>query len=713
MRKDAALVSTATVTTVVPLPVPEARSASATARVAPWLVALRLAALALFYALLAVLFTWPLAAHLGTAIVSPLDPLDSVWRVAQGQRQLLHHPLALLDANIFYPYRHSYLFDELLLGAALLTLPLHLLTANPILIYNLAILSTFVLSGLGVHALARHLGCGTVGALAAGISYAFAPFHLDHLPHLGLLSGQYFPLIILLLDRLFAAPRWREAVALALLLALQALSAQYYALYLVLVVGGFVAVRLVQLAVRRRFPARGVWLRLFGAGFVAVMLVLPVAVAYRSVQGEFSFDRSLDENVLYSANLASFVTVDERNRLWGQATAPLREQGRYTPERNAFPGTIILVLAVLGLLSAWRRPTVHYLALLGFAAALLMLGPVLQLTGDPATRIWTRMPYGFLYFHLPGFDSMRVPARFNILYGLVVAALAGLGLTWLLGRVASWRARRMPGRAVAGVARAVPLGLAALLISGIVGESLTLPYTLTPLPSAATMPPAYRWLAAQPNAVLAELPLLISRERGAELLNNRYQYFAFYHQVPVVNGSGNVTPKGYQALYYELRDGPTPRALAILQGLGVTHLIVHYDQLSPALVTKTRTALAAASGQVREVATFDQDVVYALAATDRFAQLRATIPTGATIYLSREDPTGAYGGMLGYILRTNPIYTRVRVDYGQEYAGPPAPDARYDYAILYRQEDPARVGFAAGSIVWQDDVVRVYSRAGR
>jgi hypothetical protein len=675
---------------------------------APWSMALHLAGLALCYTALAILFTWPLATKLGTAIVSPLDPLDSVWRVAEGQYRLLHHLGTVLDANIFYPYRHSYLFDELLLGAALLTLPLHLFTANPILIYNVAVLGTFILSGLGMHALARHLGCGTPGALAAGAAYAFAPFHLDHLPHLGLLSGQYFPLIILLLDRLFAAPRWREALALATLLALQALSAQYYALYLIPVVGGFIALRLVQLAPRRQFSGRGVWSRLLVAGALAGILVLPVAVAYRAVQGEFSFERSLDENVLYSSNLASFFTVDERNRLWGGATAPLREQGRYTPERNAFPGAIVLVLAAVGLLGAWRQRLVQYLALLGLAAAILMLGPVLQLTGDPATRIWTRMPYGFLYFHLPGFDSMRVPARFNILYGLALAALAGVGLTWLLGRVGVWRTRL---NGLAG--RALPLGLAAILIGGIVAESLTLPYSLTSLPDAATMPPAYRWLAAQPDAILAEVPLLISKERGAELLNNQYQYYAFYHQRPTVNGSGNVAPKGYQALYYELRDGTTPRALSILQGLGVTHLIVHYDRLTPASAAQTRATIGAATAQVREAATFDQDVVYALVPTDRFARLRARIPARATIYLSREDPTGAYGGMLGYILRENPIYTRVRVDFGQEYAGSPAPNARYDYAILYPQEDPASVGFADGVVVWQDEVVRIYGRPGR
>ena len=709
MKSNAPPVSTATAPFAPTAVSPAARWRAVARR---WPVALHIVVLTLCYAALAVMLTWPLAAHLGTGIVSPLDPLDSVWRVAQGQRQLLQHPTQLLDANIFYPYARSYLFDELLLGAALLTLPLHLFTSNPILIYNLAILSTFVLSALAMHALARHLGAGTAGALLAGVAYAFAPFHLDHLPHLGLLSGQYFPLIILLLDRIFTAPRWREAVALGLLLALQALSAQYYALYLIFVVGGFVALRLLQGALRRKFPAWAVWTRLVAAGVLAAVLVLPVAVAYRSVQGEFSFERSLDENVLYSSNVASFVTTDERNRLWGEATAPLREAGRYSPERNAFPGAIVLVLAVVGALATWRRWATQYLILLGLAAALLALGPVLQLTGDPASRIWTRMPYGFLYFNLPGFDSMRVPARFNILYGLALAALAGLGLHGLLNTARGWRVAAAEARPT-WTRRIVPVVLAAVLIGGVVGESLNRPYPITAVPTGAAIPGVYRWLAGQQGAIVAELPLLLSNQRGAELLNNRYQYYAFYHGRPVVNGAGNVAPKGYQALYYEFREGPTARALSVLQGLGVTHLVVHYDQLDTAQAATVRKLLGGASGQVAEVAAFGDDVAYRLTPTDRFGQLRALIPPAATIYLSREDPTGAYGGMLGRVLRANPIYTRVRVDYGQEYAGLPDPAARYDYAILYRQEDPAAVGFAGASVVWEDTVVRVYGRAGR
>jgi hypothetical protein len=680
---------------------PQATNDAPALPVAAWQTALRLAALTVAYAVLAIVITWPLATHLGSGLISSLDPLDSAWRLAQGQRQLLSRPTELLDANIFYPYTRTYLFDELLLGAALLTLPLRLFTDNPLLIYNVAVLSTFVLSALGMHALARHLGCGTVGAFAAGTSYAFAPFHLDHLPHLGLLSGQYFPLIILFLDRLFARPRWRDAGLLALLLALQALSAQYYALYLVFVVGGFVALRLCQEGLRKRFPSRGVWLRLAVAGLVAAALVLPVAVAYRSVQSRFSFERSLDENVLYSSNLASFVTADARNRVWGEATSWFREQGRYSPERNAFPGLVALGLAILGAAVARRRWLVQYLLLLGLGAAVLALGPVLQVTGDPASRLVSRMPYGFLYTHLPGFDSMRVPARFNILYGLAVAALAGLGLHALLARLGTH-----PGR----TARLLSLGLSVALVGGIAVESLNRPYPIAPIPTGAAIPPVYRWLSGQDGAVVVELPLLLSKERGAELVNNRYQYYAFYHGQSLVNGAGNVAPKGYQALVLELRDGPTPRALAILQGLGVTHIVVHDDQLTPATAQRTRAILSAANGPATVAAQFGDTTAYRLAPTDRFAQLRALIPPDASIYLSREDPTGAYGAMLGRVLQANPFYTRVRVEFGRDYQGSPDPAMRYDYAILYHGEDPAAVGFAGAPVVWEDAAVRVYRR---
>ncbi len=670
-------------------------------------------ALVLAYTLLTVLFTWPLATRLTDHIPDFGDPVDSAWRLGWGQYQLLHDPSRLFDANVFYPYARTYLFDELLIGIALITLPLRLFTDNPIVIYNLAMLSSFVLSALAMYALARRLRCTPLAAVAAGTIYAFAPLHMAHLTHLGLLSGQYFPLAILLLDRLFdrdpaitARAHWRDTFLLALILALQGLSAQYYAFYLLFVVGGFVGLRVVQEAARRRFPAPIVWARLFVAGGLAGLAILPFFLGYRTVQGDYTVERSIAQNAFYSANLASFFTADGQNLLWGTLSAPLREFGRYTFERNMFPGAIALLLATLGAFVGRRNPLAQYLVLLGLGAAILALGPNLYLTADNKSILFTRMPYGFLYFHLPGFDSMRVPARFGILYGVSVAGLAGLGLTWLMGKVAAWRPARQRL-----APRTLATGLALLLLVGIGAESLNRPYAPVPLATREAAPPVYGWLAAQPEVVAIELPFVIpDHPDRLGMLGDLYQYYSLYHGHPVVNGSANVLPKGYKALWYELRDGPTPRALSILQGLGVTHMVVHYDELGGEVADRTRALLDGGTAQASAAASFDGVVVYRLAPTDRFARLRAAIPPDASVYLSREDPTGAYGGMLGRVLGSNPFYTRVRVEFGRAYTGPPLPDVRYDYAILYQQENPATVGFGGATVIWEDEVVRVYRR---
>ncbi len=709
----------------IPAALPAATVGSLTAT---WRTAFQIVTVTVAYALLAVAVTWPLAAHLGDGVFSSIDPVDSIWRVGWGQERLLHAPQALFDGNTFYPYARSYLFDELLLGEAILTLPLRLITANPVAIYNLAILLTLVLSGLAAYALARHLGCGMPGAFLAGAIYGFAALHLAHLGHLGVLSGQYFPLVILLLDRLFAAPRPRDTLFLAAALVLQALSSQYYAFYLIFVIGGFVGLRLVQLGVKRRFPPLATWLALFAAGGLALAAVAPFFLGYRLVQGDYTVERTIAQNAYYSANVASFFTVDWRNWLWGDATAPLRAYGTYTFERNMFPGAVALGLAMIGALTSWRRWLGQYLILLALGSALLALGPHLYLTADPKSILFAYLPYRWMYYHVPGFDSMRVPARIGILYLLSVSALAGLGLTWLLGQIglkyevrsakyeqgrglaASYFALRTRLRLPSLYRRWVGAAVAVLLILLSAGEALNRPYTPARIESGAAVPPVYRWLAEQPAAVIAHLPLLIPDHDRELQLNNRFQYFSLYHGHPIVNGSANVVPKGYKALFYEFRAGPTPRALAILQGLGVTHLVVSYDELAPATVAQTRSVLGASGGPTTVAATFGDDVVYRLAPTDRFGQLRRLIPPSASIYLSREDPTGAYGGMLGRILQSNPFYTRVRVEFGRDYQGAPDPAASYDYAILYRQEDPASVGFAGAAVVWEDDVVRVYRR---
>ena len=654
-------------------------------------------ALTLVYTALAALFTWPLTARGGSAVVSPIDSVDSVWRIGQGQERLLSAPWRLFDADVLYPYPRSYLFDELILGAAIVTLPLRLVTANPVAIYNAGLLLTFVLSALAMWALARHLGCGRAAAFAAGLVYAFAPLRFGQLDHIGLLSAQYFPLIILLLDRLFTVPRWRDALCLALLLALQALSSQYYAFFLVFVAGGFIGLRLIQRGARR-FPRRGLWVRLGVAGGLAACAVLPFALGYLAVQREHHFARPLAENARYAATVADFFTAGAQNRLWGGATAPLRGLGAPSPERALLVGFVAPALALVGALVAWRRPLIQYLILLGAGGVALALGPALHLTGDSGSFLLGPLPYHFLHRYVPGFDSMRVPARFGILYALSVAALAGVGLTWLTGRAAAWGAAR-PRRPAGAL-------VVALAIGGIGLESANRPFALSPLETGGAVPPVYRWLAAQPPTVIVELPFHAKRDRN----NNRVQYFALAHGHTLLNGSSDVVPSGYQALAEELHRGPTPRALAILRGLGVTHIVVHDDQTLARVAERTRYVLDNDPGLTPKVADFGNDAVYRLAPTGHYARLRAAVPRGARVYLAQDAAQETYIGLLGWVLRDNPLYARVPTSFGQRIVGPPQPGARYDYAVLHRRTDPAGVGFAGAEVVWEDEIARVYRR---
>lgn len=673
---------------------------------APWTL------LALVYSALAALFTWPLAARLGDAVVSPIDSVDSTWRLGRAQERLLHAPWRLFDADVFHPYPRSYLFDELIVGAAIVTLPLRLITANPVAIYNLAILLTFVLSALAMYALARHFRCSPIAAFAAGLIYAFAPLRFGQLDHVGLLSAQYFPLIILLLDRLFTAPRRRDAALLALSLTLQALSSQYYALYLPFVVGGFVALRLVQDGARRRLPGRATWAGLLAAGGMAGCAILPFFLSYLAVRRDYDFARSIESNLRYSASIASFFTASEWNLVWGPLTAPLRDLGPYSPERDLLVGATALLLALSGAATAWRHPLAQYLLMLGGGGALLAFGPVLYRTSDPTSGVFGPLPYHYLYYHLPLFDAMRVPARLGILYALSVAGLAGFGLHWLLGRMAAANSSRAPGSmALPSGLRArgaLRWGVVAVVIGGIVLESTNRPRPLTTLESGPTLPPVYRWLAAQPATVVVELPFHAKRDRH----NNRVQYFSLFHNHALLNGSADIVPPGYWSLAEELHRGPTPRSLAILQGLGVTHIVVHDDQTLPRVAERTRYVLDNHPDLTPKVADFGVDAVYRLATNDHYARLRAAIPREATVYLAQDVAQETYIGMLGWTLRENPLYARVPTGFGQRIIGPPQPGARYDYAVLHLRDDPAAVGFAGTTLIWEDEVARVYQNIG-
>jgi hypothetical protein len=197
-----------------------------------------------------------------------------------------------------------------------------------------------------------------------------------------------------------------------------------------------------------------------------------------------------------------------------------------------------------------------YLLVLSF---LLTLGPVIHFNGRPIAY----GPYLLLYEWVPGFDGLRVPARFVVMMHLAVSVFAGYGLAWLLNRIRSTWKRSLLGTGFA---------LLALI------EYASFPISMPSVPVGRDFPQVYIWLAQQPgDFAILEMPVPTRPEDVSR--DAPYVYFSAYHWKKLVNGYSGFIPPGYTRLYkQELKGFPsegTLRRLHQLGQLGVRYIIVH------------------------------------------------------------------------------------------------------------------------------------------
>src|SRR5258705_7808838 len=109
--------------------------------------AVALAALA--YTVLTIAYSWPLPLHLMHGVAhDPGDPILNAWILWWTTKAV---PLTAhwWNAPMFYPSLGTFAFSEHLLGLAPITAPIIALTGHPTLAYNVALLASYVLSGLG------------------------------------------------------------------------------------------------------------------------------------------------------------------------------------------------------------------------------------------------------------------------------------------------------------------------------------------------------------------------------------------------------------------------------------------------------------------------------------------------------------------------------------------------------------------------------------
>jgi hypothetical protein len=582
-----------------------------------------------FYVVATVALTWPLVTGLTRHIPGDFgDPLFTSWVIAW---DATHLGRGWWNANIFAPHPLALAYSEHFLPQALQALPIYAATQNPILCYNLLFLSTFLLSAIGMFLFARELTGSDEAAFVSGFAFAFTPYRIASIPHLQVLSAAWMPFVLYGVRRYVATRRVRALAGAATAWILQNLSCGYYLFYFSPIVVAYTAWELVRTGLWRDRRAVGqVLLAGVAVAAVTVPFLLPyvelrrLGFTPRSLEETRRFSADVYAYLTADPNLRWWGPIAQA---WPHAEGllfpgltilalaivgvvrshrPPRAGSEGRRYRNAgtileiawaaiavallfdysirLPGIKITslsrVLVAGGLAAAaalavsrraraaaigWLQTPAAFFTLAAVFAAVMSFGPDVHARGR---AVAVSNLYTLFYDYVPGFDGLRVPARYAMIGTLALAALAALGVT-AIGTRHRRRAAAIAAALIVVEAIAVPIPIDQNSASYSRANLAPLPSTLA---LGADVPAVYGYLAKLPtSATILELPL------GEPAFDIRYMFYSTRHWRRLVNGYSGGAPESYGFLTEALNDALTrpDRAWDALSRSGATHLVVH------------------------------------------------------------------------------------------------------------------------------------------
>ena len=257
------------------------------------------------------------------------------------------------------------------------------------------------------------------------------------------------------------------------------------------------------------------------------------------------------------------------------------------------------------------RSPLAFCAVATVVAMWLSLGP-LPKAGDALVSGFGL--YGVLYEYVPGFNGVRVPARYAMIAGLFLAVMAGYGIALLTSRFSL-----LTSRAATALAAAL-----------IVIEGAAIPMEMNRAwAQNEAMPPAQVFAARAPGhrgvgdgvpavyGAVAALPAgsaITEFPFGDAAWEIRYVYYAAAHWKPITNGYSGNFPPDYSARVARLKNVTVApdAAWQALVGSGSTHAVVHPAAFANPADAAAVQAWLQAHG-ARLVETFaDRDALYAI-----------------------------------------------------------------------------------------------------
>ena len=572
----------------------------------------------LTYLFVTVLLAFPLIRSITTKLPSDRgDPVLNTW-ILWWNTQAVPFTAGWWSSPNFYPMRETLTYSEHLLGLVPIFAPFYWVSGSPVVAYNVTFLLTFPLAGWAMYKLCTELTGRRDAAWLAGLAFAFAPYRMDQLAHIQVLASFWMPLALMALHRYYRDERMRWLILFGVSVLMLGLSNLYFLLFFPVLVVGWVAwfttdsgglrkagavccasavgmLPMLPILLRYRqvheflglerplseierysadvtglFSASSHlvtwgWLDWFtqpeGQLFPGITVVL--VIGWSAWCAHTRFRASEFNNVRVFRVAATVVAVgvlvgftwwlfvDAWNLEWRGSQFWVSE-----PEK-------VLGLTVLACIVAFgfhpmpvtlfrRRSVFAFYLCAGLALTLLALGPKPTVMG---TSVLSHAPYLGL-MQLPGFDGVRVPARFWMLTLVCLSTLIGIGCSNLLTTYSRWSG----------------MLFLTLTVGVLLDGWVRFPVVDAPARSVV--------LERKLDGPVLELPMGWRDDDLAAMFRTTH------HGQPVVNGySGYVAPH-YAALVHGLGHNRV-QLLQELGGLGVKHFRIdrtnvdapHYESL--------------------------------------------------------------------------------------------------------------------------------------
>lgn len=554
------------------------------------------AVLLIGYALIAIIFTYPLIGNISTHITG--DGNDGpifIWNAWWFGQSVDTHSSLFYTNYILYPkgadllfHTHTLVHDFLIF----LIEPLFGLIAA----FNIIFLFSLVFAALGTYLLAVTITKNRIAASIAGLIFVFSPAVMVRaLGHFNLTAIWPIPwFFYFFIVTIMRRKIWPAAGA-GFILGLSVLNDFYYPFFII--IAAIITIFIYAASSPKIFFSLRTFLLMAVLGLVALAVASPILLTFLQ-RHELPIRPPLSDYQGFSADLIRYVIPSFQNHWLGEIA--YRVEGNFSQfgggiENTVYFGFTVIALAALALilvrskLQKIQSNKIFFLhpffwLLIALTGIILSLGPTLTVNGQQHFSIYNHsfsipLPYRLLW-HVPLAGAIRVPSRFSILGIFGFAVLAAMTISWL------WQ--KFSARKIGKISLYVLSSFMPLLI---IFEYLPTPYPLNDL----TLPPEYLSENVKGDGAILDLPFGIRDGFRQEGKFQAMQQFAqTSHQRPIIGGYiSRIHPEQFDRLKNEpgisfLLNFPTKKGTSqdfipakvqqVLLDYNVRTIILHSDQ---------------------------------------------------------------------------------------------------------------------------------------